>query len=796
MFLKIFIRKIRRQFSFFLIEITGLSLAFTFGFLVFLFAKSELGYDRFHRDAGSIYCVNTFIGFRGGMVSEGTPFLLAKTLEETVPEITSASHMVNRQNLELESGSVRVTEDVHLVATNFIELFNFPMEKGDGKNALEDPNSIIISEQLAVRIFGKEDPIQKNITVHLSETQQKVFQVGAVSADVPENSSITFDVLISDQNANLFLGERSVANWIPFKSNVVTFIKAAKNAERSALVTGLNQIAESHGIPERLNSTDQKEKFPLMRLVDVHFQNKADITFLKEKGNKNYLYVLLTVAFLILMVAAINFTNLTLGLAIIRGKETGIRKVLGSSRQSIRHQFILESLITVFTSLTISILLSVMSLSRFNQLLDKDLSVSISEIPTLLAFILITGIATALIAGAYPAFALSSQRASNALKGKISLQYKWLPNSMTSFQFGISMLLIIVALIMRSQLIFISNYDPGFNKAHLIYQTFDYSLSPSDQEVERFATEALKSTHVLGVSGTRGGLMDNEAETLWSIERKGEPLTVPSVKIGYDFIPLMQISLLEGRNFSPASPSDSEGIIVNQAFIDQLEIDNPVGNTINLGGVSPVIIGVVENFRFNSLRNPIRPLILNLRPGSPNTAILIRIDGNHTREALEFLKQTWEVTSGNTIPFEYQFFDAELERQYAEEKRFRSVIAYASFFALLTALIGTVGLTQLNITRRLKEISLRRIVGCELTDILILFMKETGRLLVIASFIFWPVSFLYLESWLNQYNARTSQNPLIYVGIGLLILTIAAFLTFLQIRKTSRENPANVLRSE
>jgi putative ABC transport system permease protein len=795
MFLKIFFRSIRNQLGYFLIKITGLSLALMLGILVFLFAKSELGYDRFHKNADQIYRVSTFIGFRGGMIAEGSPFLLAESLEQDVPAIDKTSHLVYIGRIEVSNGIQTHTTELNLAGPDFLEMFNFKMDKGDGIGALTDPNSVIISKALARQVYGSINPLDQSLSIHLGQ-EKKIFKVAAVADDVPENSSIVFDLLVSDRNANLFMGESNVKSWTPFKSNVVTFFSKRDDAVEQQLVDGLNEIAESHGIPSRLNSASEKEKFPIMKLTDVHFENNADIAFLKEKGNLNYLYVLTSVAILILLVAAMNFANLSLGLSVIRSKEIGVRKVLGSTKQNLRRQFMFESFATTLISLIIGVVAAYVYLPSFNDLLNKELSFNFIENPSSILLIVLIGVITSVLSGAYPAYFISSQQVITSLKGKVSLKHKWLPNTITVFQFGISMLLIIVSLIMQSQLRHMTNYDLGFDKEHLIYQTFDYSKSPSDMEVKRFTEEAMKFPGVLGVSGTRGGLIDNEDETLWSVQKNGETLSIPSVKVGYDFIPMMGIELREGRNFQESSPADADAIIVNQAFVDVLELSDPIGNTVDLGNVKPVILGVVDNFRFNSLRTPVRPLILNLRLGSVNTSILTRIDGNLMAEALGHLKKSWEELGMKHPIYDYNFFEEDIERQYEAEASFKSVISYASFFAIVTALIGMIGLTSLNITRRVKEISLRRVLGAKMLDVLSLFMKGTGKLLFISAVLFWPIAYFYLENWLNDFNVRAFQNPVVYLAIGALITMITAILIFLVVRKTSLEDPAKVMRSE
>ncbi|WP_420385113.1 ABC transporter permease [Roseivirga sp.] len=795
MLLKVFFRSVRKRFSYFLIKVAGLSLALMFGILVFLFVKSELGYDRFHDDPEDIYRVATYIGFRGGMESEGTPFLLAESMLENMPVVQKASHLIYIGGMELSRGADTYTTPVHLADRGFLQMFNFKMTQGDGQQALSDPNTVIISESLAREVFGGSEVVNESITVHVNQ-EKKVFRIGAVAQDVPENSSIEFDLLISDLNAPQFMGESIMNSWTPFKSNVVTFFKSIENTDREVLVNGLNEIADLNGLSQRLNSKSQPERLPIMRLTDVHFKNNPDVRFLKERGNLNYLYILSSIAVLILLVAAMNFANLSLGLSVVRSKEIGVRKVLGSSQFSLRKQFLFESSATVGISLLLGMLMAYLYLPQFNSLLDKQLSLNFFQAPETLLAILLIGIVTSLLSGMYPAYVIASQKVLTSLKGKASIQHKWLPNSMTVFQFGISMLLVIIALIMQSQLRHMANYDLGFDKEHLIYQTFDYSLSPSDAEVRRFMEEAMKDPSVLGMSGTRGGLIENEDETLWSVTINDESLFIPSVKVGYDFIPMMGISLAEGRNFSRESPADAEAIIVNQAFVEVMELEDPVGKTVNLGSVSPLVIGVVEDFRFKSLRTAVSPLILNLRPGSPNTAILTRIDGRNTAQALGHLKDTWEQLNMKQPSYEFHFFEDDLNRQYVSESNFKSVVSYASFFAMITSFIGLIGLCNLNLNRRVKEISLRRVLGANMLSVMLLFLKETGKLLFISAVIFWPLAFIYLEGWLANFNVRTIQSPAIYLSIGLIVTATAAILILFVIRKTSSANPANVLRSE
>ena len=799
MLLKIYFRNIKKHFSFFLINVIGLSVALGFSILVFLFLKSELGFDRFHKGANQIYRTSVYMGFRGGMVLEGTPFLLAETMENELSGVEKATNLIDFGEVKMEMGAQKFSSNLHLAGEEFFEIFNFPVVQGSTTKVLTNPNAIIINESAKERYFGSLNPIGQLVEVNFSPENRKVFTVEGVLKDAPENSSIHFEMIISAQNYRELRGERMVNSWTPVKSDVLTFFKKRSDVSEAQIVSGLNQISDDKGTTARLNSEEAAERFPIMKLVDLHFHNDSDIGFLKEKGNLKYVYVLGTVAALIILIAAINFANLSLGLSVTRSKEIGVRKVLGVHKGGLRRQFLFESFSTTFIGLVLGLLLAYASLPFFNNLVDKQLEIQLLADSGIVFGILCVGLVTGLLAGAYPAFSMSAFKVVTALNGKVQLKNGWLPKGMTILQFGVSMLLVISAMIMKSQLTHLSNYDLGFEKENLIYQTFN-SVSireaPSDAQVQLFRETALTYPNIVGVSSARGALFDGELGTLWSVEHQGERFTIPSVKVDHDFLDVMEIELLDGRNFKRDNPADGSAVIVNQAFIQRMEINEPIGKPAPLGRPeNPIIIGVVEDFRFKSLRTEVGPLILNLRPGSPNSSIIVRVQGD-VRTGLVQMQEAWEKAGKAGLPFEYQFFDEQLAAQYAAEQNFRAVINYASFFAVIIAAMGLVGLTSLNIARRTKEMSLRRVVGARMFDVLILFIRDVGKLIVLANLIFWPLAYWYLENWLGDFNVRVTQNGLTYLGIGMVVTVISGLIIMIQVWKTGSQNPVHYLRNE
>ena len=443
--------------------------------------------------------------------------------------------------------------------------------------------------------------------------------------------------------------------------------------------------------------------------------------------------------------------------------------------------------------------MAILSLNFFNQLVSKNLSIDFISSPESLIMIVAIGLLAAILAGAYPALTMSSFKATKALKGKVSLKSNWLPKTMTVIQFGISMILILAALTMKSQLNYLLKHDLKFEKQNLVYLTFDaVSIrdSPQDEDVQLFREEASKYTQIKGVSSARGGLFDHEAETIWSIEKDGEQLTIPSIKIDYRFLDVLGIDLLAGRNFDASNPSDGNAILVNQAFLDKLGIEDAVGKPAPLGQPNnPLIIGVVDNFRFKSLRSAVSPVILNLRPGSPNSSIIVRL-GDDIREGIDQIEAAWEKGGKASIPFEYEIFEDQLASQYSTEEEFRAVINFATIFAVTIALMGLVGLTALSVSKRTKEMSLRMVVGARLADVLLLFIKDGTKMVILSNLIFWPLAYLYLENWLNDYTVRLVQSWQVYVGLGLLVIAITCVIITFQVWRTSNINPVENLRNE
>ena len=292
MFIKVYLRNIGKRLPFFLINVLGLSMALGFFILVFFFLKNELGHDRFHDDAGRIYRTSVFMGFRGGMISEGTPFRLAESIESEIGGVEMTSHLIDLGSVEIELENNPSSSRILMASESFFEMFNFPSREGDAQESILDPNSIIISSSERDKYFKGQEAIGQLITIKFSTTNEKIYKIGAVVTDPPENSSIQFDMVISSANYRVIHPEQIINSWMPVKSDVLTFAKLAPETSKAQLVTGLNSIAESHNMDKRLNSVEEKEKFPIMRLVDVYYNNNADIAILKAKGIIKYVYVL------------------------------------------------------------------------------------------------------------------------------------------------------------------------------------------------------------------------------------------------------------------------------------------------------------------------------------------------------------------------------------------------------------------------------------------------------------------------------------------------------------------------
>ena len=794
-YVTIALRNLRRQKVYTLINVFGLALAIACIVLIYYFVRSEVTYDTFHPRYQDVYRVTTTVHYRQVEQWERTPYPLATVMAEQVPGLEAVARLVSIPGKILHINEQILREPVHLAGPTFFDIFDFPLERGDPSVILADPEAVIISKAVQEKYFARRDPIGARLSINLRDDVFTEFTIQGVAASIPENSSIQFDFLLSEQLYPDMYGERSVTDWMP-KTLVSTFLRAAPQVRQEDLQANIEKMAEVQELGSMLRVEAADNTLPLQPLQAVHLSKEVRNVLLKPNGDTTYLYILGMISVLVLLVACINFVNLAVGLSTSRSKEVGMRKVLGAQPGQLIRQFWFESCVLSLLALVFGLGLAHLFLPTFNRLAGKSLVLDYYNDGMTIAMLVGLTVGVALLSGLYPAVILSRFKPVAVLKGVLKLRGgNFFSRAMITFQFTLSIGLIACTLLMSDQLQHISRYNLGFDAEQLIYHRL---MKPADEAlVERYRAVAGQHPNVVGIAATRATLTGDGAGSLWAVTFQGESTTLPSLKIDYDFIDVMDIDLVAGRNLSREHPGDQTGsVLVNEKFLEVFGVEDPIGQPLPFEGAEPsLIVGVVKDFHFQSLRKDIEPLILHLRPDSDYREIITRIRGNRIPETLAYLQATWEGLNTGTL-FEYTFFDEVVQNQYEAERHFRTISAYASYFAILIACLGLFGLTALSVAQRTKEMGIRKVLGASVGRILLLFNKEYLYLLLIANLIAWPATYYVMTWWLESFAYRIDIGPGLFVLAGLIVCALAVLTITTQALRTAHINPVDTLRYE
>ena len=792
-YILIALRNLRRQKVYTIINVFGLALAIACAVLTYSFVRSEMTYDTFHAKHENIYRVTSHFLAPEMKQWDRTPYPLATAMEEQMPGLEAVARLVSISNKILRIDEQIIEERLHLTGPAFFDIFDFPLERGDPTVILEDPRAVIISQAVREKYFAGRDPVGARLSINLRDDAFTEFTIQGVAASIPDNSSIEFDFLLSEQIYPDIFNEQWMTNWFP-SALIATFLKAAPQVRREALQAGLEQIAEAQELGAKLGIEAAAHKLPLQPIQDVHLNKEIENVVLVPGSDATYSYILGAVSVLVLLIACINFMNLAVGLSTGRAKEVGMRKVLGAQPGQVMRQFWFESCLLSVLALVFGLALADLFLPTFNALAGKNLVLDYYSNGVTLTALLGLTLGIALLSGVYPAVILSRFKPVAVLKGTLKLGGKnFLSRAMVTFQFTLSIVLIACMLLMSAQLRHISRHNLGYDTELLLYQRL---MKPVDEAlVERYRQAAKQNPNVVGLSATRAELIGDDPSSLWGVTFQGELTLLSGPAIDYDFLDVMGIDLIAGRNLSREHPGDLTGsVLVNETFLEAFGVEDPIGQPIPFEGEQPfLIVGVVKDFHFQSLRKNVEPLLLRLDPSLGYRGIFTRIRGEHMPETMAHLQAAWDGLSTGT-PFEYTFFDEVIQNQYETELHFRTISAYTSYFAILIACLGLFGLTALSVARRAREMGIRKVLGASAGRILLLFNKEYLLLLLIANLMAWPVVYYAMTRWLSTFAYRIEIGPGVFVLAGLIVGALAMLTITTQAFRTARVNPADTLR--
>ncbi len=781
-YLKVAFRNIKRHKGYSFINLTGLAIGMACCLLISLWVLDELSFNRFHTQVDQLYRVEFDQNYSGKLFHVTvSPYPMARALEAEIPEIEHAVRSTSMGELLVQYGDTILYQDgIRAVDPAFLEIFTFPLVRGDAKTALSDPLSMVVTEELAEKYFGREDPLGKTISINSRHT----FRITGVMQDIPQNSDFHFNMLLSFK----FLEDEGLTNDSWQSNNIPTYIKLRADASAAQVTAKITELNARHRDIEDLT-------FSLMPLARIHLY--SHFGFDTGPRASQYVYIFSVIAFFVLLTACINFMNLSTARSAKRAKEVGIRKVVGAVRGEITRQFYGESLLFTLISLVIALGLVVVALPFFNSLTGKSISFRLYNTWRLLGGLAGVALVTGLISGSYPALFLGSFQPIRTLRGKL----KSGPGStlfrrvLVVVQFTLSISLIIGTGVVYSQLNYIKSKSLGYEKEYTVYlpmRGVDRSL------YTQLKSELMRNPGLRGVSGARhrpSAIGSNTDDAQWEGRDPEIDVSTFMTQVDYDFFQTMGIDLVEGRSFSREFSTDRESAyIINEELVKVMGVDSAVDLRFGWGNPDGQVIGVVKNFHFLPLKRAIEPLVITLNPDSVNF-VMIRLSSQEIPSSLAFIEKTWKRIVPD-FPFEYRFLNEDFDAFYRSEERMGNILKYFAGLAVFIACLGLLGLASFAAEQRTKEIGIRKILGASSPQITALIYREFVFLLGAATLVAWPVSYFVMRGWLQDFAYRTGISAVVFI-LAALAAALSALLTVgFQALKASRANPIKALRYE
>lgn len=767
--------------------------------LISLYVFDEYTYDGFHKNADSIYRVieNTTSSEGKETKMAGSGFQVSERAKVDIPGIIDAARLVTFGRVNVSDASKRKVfyEDYSLASPGFLTTFDFELLRGNKVTALNEPFSIIITEETALKIFNTTEVLGKILKIE----DDQLFTITAVLKDFPDNSSINFNLLLSESSVTDPDFRNDNANdWT--SAHFYTYLMLDKNADPTKIATEINQLVSANNSGE---NTAHKS-YSLQALKDVHFKSANIEGGLGKKGNIYYIYVFSIIALFVLLIACVNYINLTTARYAKRAKEIGMRKIVGASKRALIAQFLAESYLLSFISLILALLLAIVFLPYFNNFTGKDLSFGLATDYRIPLGILITFLLVGLLSGLYPAFLQSASKPLSLLKNKTNLGKGSISmrRTLVVFQFSLSIVMIAATLVVYKQMNFVTNKNMGFNKERLV--VVDINSGKIRKDAETIKTEFSKLAQVTNVSVS--SRVPGEWKNLPKIPVKNENIKNLNGEqmyfLGVDdqFLETYKIELLNGRNFIKANIADSSMVLINETAAKQLGIIEASEQLIEIPSKEPFtarIGGIVKAFNFQSLREPLAPMLLGFEknPIQSIDYFTVKFTSNEIEGTLEKMNTILQNSDPNHL-FEYHFLDKQWELLYKDDKIRKTLFFILSVLTIIIACIGLLGLVTFEARQRIKEIGIRKVLGANMGNIVALLSKDFLKLIGIASVIALPITWFVMQKWLQDFAYRIDMSLWFLIIAVLSILLIALITVSFQAIRSAVANPVKSLRTE
>jgi putative ABC transport system permease protein len=795
-YLKVAARNLARHKGYALVNVMGLAVGIAASVLIFLYVADELGYDRFHENADRIYRITADWSNKGDSKIHqlGTPHVLAKTIREKYPQVEALTQItgpfgdvvLKREDRALKEADAFAADDA------FFDVFSFPLVKGDPRSALRDPNTVVLTETLAAKVFGKEDPMDKTVEIQIGG-QVLPHKVTGIMRDVPRDSHFRFGMLVS--LSTLYPTPSMGWTW----NNYITYLLLDEGVTEALMEEKLVEI-------DKLYCEGGIEHIPwvwtLEPITRIHLHSDL-VSGSRPNGSIAYVKLFAVVAVLILVIAGINFVNLATARSARRAREVGIRKVVGSLRSQLVGQFLGESILMSLVALAVGIGLIQAALPFYRNLAGRDLALSYFGNPLVIPGLVGLALAVGFLAGLYPAFFLSSFKQTDVLKGSRfggkNRGALALRNGLVVFQFAMSVLLILGSLVIGKQLDFIKNQRLGFDKDNVVAI---HNADNLGNGLDVFRDRLLQHSEILGVTAVRS--LPGQGTPNWGIGVEGvqtdRPLNMNFLTCDQDFADVLGIRMVEGRFMSREHPSDVDAVVINEKAAAYFGIPDPVGKRIRIWWAKKdySIIGIIDDFYFESLHRDVRPMGYILPEAIQSTRrpyLLAKIRSDRTTSVLASIEKAWTSMSSG-LPYEFTFLDERVDNLYQNDNRAGKIVSAFSVLAIFISCLGLFGLAAFVTEQRTKEIGIRKILGARLSTVLWLLTGQFVKWVLIANLIAWPLGYWVMSRWLQGFAFRTSLTAWLFLTSGLAALAIAVLTVSSQVLRAAHANPADSLRYE
>ena len=794
-YFKIAWRNIRRSKLYSSINIFGLALGLACCMLIILYLKDEVSYDRFHQNAQNIFRVTVErMGPDGKLQgTDGiTGMMPGPTFKAAIPEIKDYVRLQG-ERLSVKVGTNVFEQEASYVDENFFKVFSFPLKAGDPAEVLKDMYAVVLNEEVAQKFFGKGNAVGKRLSLPTgTDGAFEDFTVSGIVPKSPQNSTIKIQMLLP-MKLNL-RADRADNHWINFYLNNFVVLQPGADAKKvQQKFTAVYESAAAAEIQEAKTKYGLKESFVygLQPLLDIHLSTDFSAqNGLVDASNPIYTKILGGIALFMLLIACINFVNLSVARSLKRAKEIGLRKVVGGERKQLIVQFLSESSLLSLFSFLLAIGLVLLVLPIFNSLSNKALSFSYLLDEKLVLGYIALFVFTSLLAGFYPAVVLSGFNPVQTLYNRMPLSGKnYLSKSLVVLQFTLTTFLIVATITIYSQFTYLTNFKLGYNENNLVIVKTNRMKA---DKVVLLRNELMKHPAIQSVAVRQGG----EWGTIAKVD--GKDIEFAMDVVDKTFLPTLEVPLVWGRNFSDAFPSDStQSVMVNEAFVKKAGWKNVEGKQVDFfyDSLKYNVIGVVKDYHYASLMQEIKPQLFIMHPKYDYGQLLIRIDPEKTSTTLKHIEKTVKAAMP-FLPYKYNFKDALNDEQYAADKKWKQIISFAALLTIFISCIGLFGLATLSAEKRTKEIGIRKVLGASVASITAHLSNSFLKLVVIAACIAFPAAFWAMSKWLQNYPYRISLSAWVFAGAGLVVLVIAAGTVGLQARKAAVANPVKSLRSE